>query len=135
MRMRRVSWKHETVLVGPQREDRRVGKEGRAQVRDRPTLRGRSRYGQTLLCKQLDERGTLKPRKAPGKRSKLDEKAMRLLAKDLQQRPWATHSQRAEFLFALSGVSVSEATVCRAVGRLRRSRKKDPEGQQKETSS
>ena len=86
-------------------------------------------------CKQLDERGTLKPRKAPGKRSKLDEKAMRLLAKDLQQRPWATHCQRAEFLFALSGMRVSEATVCRAVGRLRRSRKKDPEGLQKETSS
>jgi hypothetical protein len=34
---------------------------------------------------------------------------MRLLAKDLQQRPWATHSQRVEFLFALSGVRVSEA--------------------------
>src|SRR3712207_3186853 len=79
-------------------------------------------------CKQLDERGTLEPRKAPGKRSKLDEKAMRLLAKDLQQRPWATHSQRVEFLFALSGVSVSEATVCRAVGRLRRSRKKIQRG-------
>ena len=86
-------------------------------------------------CNQLEERGTLKPRKAPGKRSKLDEKAMRLLAKDLQQRPWATHSQRAEFLFALMGVRVSEATVCRAVGRLRRSRKKDPEELQKETSS
>src|SRR3712207_2039383 len=135
MRMRRVSWKHETVLVGPQREDRRVGEEGRAQGRDRPTLRRRSRYGQTLLCNQLDERGTLRPRKAPGKRSKLDEKAMRLLAKDLQQRPWATHSQRAEFLFALSGVRVSEATLCRAVGRLRRSRKKDLEVLQKETSS
>ena len=66
-------------------------------------------------------------RKAPGKRSKLDEKAMRLLAKDLQQRPWATHSQRAQFLFALCGVKASEATVCRAVGRLCRSRKKDPE--------
>ena len=86
-------------------------------------------------CRQLHERGTLKPRKSPGKRSKLDEKAMRLLAKDLQQRPWVTHSQRAEFLFALSGVRVSEATICRAVGRLRRSRNKDPEGQQKETSS
>ena len=86
-------------------------------------------------CRQLHERGTLKPRKAPGKRSKLDEKAMRLLAKDLHQRPWATHSQRGEFLFALTGVRVSEATVCRAVGRLRRSRKKDPEGLQKETSS
>jgi transposase len=87
-------------------------------------------------CKQLDERGTLEPRKAPGKRSKLDEKAMRLLAKDLQQRPWVTHSpERAEFLFALSGVRVSEATLCRAVGRLRRSRKKDLEVLQKETSS
>ncbi len=86
-------------------------------------------------CKQLDERGTLKPRKAPGKRPKLDEKAINLLAEDLQQRPWATHSQRAEFLFAVCGVSVSEATICRAVRRLRRSRKKDPEQQQNETSS
>ena len=86
-------------------------------------------------CKQLDERGTLQPRKAPGRAPKLDEKAMKLLLEDLKERPWATHSQRAEFLFALSGVSVSEATVCRAVGCLNRSRKKDPEGQQNETSS
>jgi transposase len=86
-------------------------------------------------CKQLDERGTLEPRKAPGKRPKLDEKATKLLAKDLQERPWATHAQRVEFLFAVSGLRVSEATVCRAVGRLHRSRKKDLEGQQNETSS
>lgn len=86
-------------------------------------------------CKQLDERGTLEPRKAPGKRPKLDEKARKLLIEDLQQRPWATHAQRAEFLFAVSGISVSEATVCRTVGRLSRSRKKDPRGQQNETSS
>ena len=86
-------------------------------------------------CKQLDERGTLEPRKAPGKRAKLDEKATKLLAKDLQERPWATHSQRAEFLFAVSGVKVSEATVCRAVGRLNRSRKKDPPERQNGTSS
>ena len=85
-------------------------------------------------CKQLDERGTLEPRKAPGRASKLDEKATKLLLEDLEERPWATHSQRAEFLFAASGVRVSEATVCRAVGRLRRNRKKDPSGQQKETS-
>jgi transposase len=86
-------------------------------------------------CKQLDERGTLVPRKAPGKKPKLDEKARKLLAKDLEERPWVTHSQRAEFLLAMSGVRVSEATVCRAVGKLNRSRKKDPEGQQNETSS
>jgi transposase len=86
-------------------------------------------------CKQLDERGTLEPRKAPGKKSKLDEKARKLIAKDLQERPWATHSQRAEFLFAMLGVRVSEATVCRAVGSLHRSRKKGPKEQPKGTSS
>jgi transposase len=86
-------------------------------------------------CKQLDERGTLVPRKAPGKKPKLDEKAKNLLLEDLQERPWATHSQRAEYLLAVAGVSVSEATVCRTVGSLRRSRKKDLERQQNETSS
>jgi transposase len=86
-------------------------------------------------CKQLDERGTLEPRKAPGKKPKLEEKARKLLLEDLKQRPWATHSQRAEFLLAVAGVRVSEATVCRAVRRLNRSRKKDPEGWQNETSS
>ena len=63
---------------------------------DRATLK---RY-----CKQLDERGTLEPKKAPGKRPKLDEKARRLLVEDLKQRPWATHSQRAEYLFAVCRV-------------------------------
>ena len=43
-------------------------------------------------CKQLDECGTLEPRKAPGKKPKLDRKASKLLVEDLQQRPWATHS-------------------------------------------
>jgi transposase len=86
-------------------------------------------------CKQLDERGTLEPRKAPGKKPKLDEKATKLLVEDLEDRPWATHSQRAQFLFAVSGVWVSEATICRAVRRLNSSRKKDLEQPQKGTSS
>src|SRR5919202_3783288 len=77
-------------------------------------------------CKQLDERGTLEPRKAPGKAPKLDEKATRLLTEDLEQRPWATHSQRAEFLLAVLGVRGGEVAVCRGVGRLHRNRKKDP---------
>src|SRR5215212_6645354 len=76
-------------------------------------------------CKQLDERGTLEPRKGPGKEPKLDEKARKLLLEDLRERPWATHSQRAEFLFATCGVSVSEATICRTLRRLSHSRKKD----------
>ena len=34
-------------------------------------------------CKQLDERGTLQPRRAPGKVPKLDKGIMRLLEKTL----------------------------------------------------
>jgi transposase len=64
-------------------------------------------------CKRLDEGGTLEPR---------------LLVEDLERRPWATHSQRAEFLFAVCGVRMSEATVCRTLQRLSHSRKKDPKG-------
>ena len=86
-------------------------------------------------CKQLDERGTLEPRKASGKAPKLDQKARKLLVEDLRERPWATHSQRAEFLHAACGVRVSEATLCRTLQRLSHSRKKDPEAQQNETSS
>jgi transposase len=77
-------------------------------------------------CKRLDERGTLEPSKAPGKKPKLEQKARTLLAEDLQARPWATHSQRAQFLYATCGVSVSEATICRTLERLSHSRKKGP---------
>ena len=79
--------------------------------------------------------GTLEPGKAPGKASKLDEKAKELLVRDLEERPWATHFQRVEFLAAVAGVKVSEATLCRTIKRLSCTRKKEPEGQQKETSS
>ena len=79
-------------------------------------------------CKRLDEGGTLEPRKAPGRAPKLDEKATKLLVEDLERRPWATHSQRAEFLFAVCGVRMSEATVCRTLQCLSHSRKKDPKG-------
>jgi transposase len=79
-------------------------------------------------CKQLDERATLQPRKAPGKAPKLDKKARKLLLVDLEERPWATHSHRAQFLVALLGVRVSEATVCRAVKSLCRSRKRRSKG-------
>jgi transposase len=86
-------------------------------------------------CKQLEERGTLEPRKAPGKAPKLDQKARRLLVEDLEVRPWATHAQRAEFVYATCGVSGSEATVCRTLRRMSHSRKKGPKGLKNETSS
>lgn len=61
---------------------------------DRSTVR---RY-----LKQLDEEGSLSPKKAPGKPSKLNESAMRLLEEDIKSRPWATYRQRSEFLYGIS---------------------------------
>ncbi len=78
--------------------------------------------------KRLDEGGSLAPKRRPGKRPKLDQAAMRLLEEDLAARPWATHRQRSEFLVAVSGVNVSEATICRAIKRLGHSRKKRSAG-------
>jgi transposase len=84
--------------------------------------------------KRLDEDGSLAPKRRPGKRPKLNERAMRLLEEDLGTRPWATHQQRSEFLFRVCGAKVSEATICRAIKRLGHSRKKDRQEQANVTS-
>ncbi len=92
---------------------------------DRSTVR---RY-----LNQLDEEGSLSPKKAPGKPSKLGESAMRLLEQDIRERPWATHRQRSELLYGICGVEVSEATICRAIKRrLNSSRKKDQQSSHRE---
>ena len=85
--------------------------------------------------KQLNEEGSLAPKKAPGSGSKLDESAMRLLEEDIKSRPWATHKQRSAFLFAVCGTMVSETTICRVIKRrLSHSRKKDRPKQPRGTS-
>ena len=71
------------------------------------------------------EEGALDPKKAPGKKRKLDESGMKLLEKDLRARPTATYEQRAEFLDELLGVRVSKSTICRTIKRLGYTRKKD----------
>ena len=84
---------------------------------------------------QLDEEGSLSPKKAPGKTSKLDESAMRLPEQDIKTRPCATHRQRSEYLYGLCGVQISEATICRAIKkRLGNSRKKYLQEPARETS-
>jgi len=66
----------------------------------------------------------LAPKRRPGSKHKLDERAGRLLSADLEERPFATLSQRREYLEALTGISVSNSTVCRQIKRMKHSRKK-----------
>ena len=77
----------------------------------------------------------LEPGKAPGKRPKMDEKVSKLLEEDLKERPFVTLRERCEYVEAISGVSVSRSTMCRAIARLGKTRKKGGESPPSETSS
>ena len=76
----------------------------------------------------------LEPGKAPGKRPKMDERVGKLLEEDLKERPFATLRERCEYVEAVSGVSVSRSTMCRAIARIGSRRKKGGERPQSETS-
>lgn len=78
---------------------------------------------------------SLAPKKRPGLKPKLDEKAIRLLAADLKERPFVTHSHRREYLKAAAGVWVSRSTICRAIARIGSTRKKGGDTLPSATSS
>ena len=77
----------------------------------------------------------LDPVRAPGKRPKMDERVSKLLEEDLEERAFVTLRQRCDYVEAISGVSVSRSTMCRAIARIGSTRKKGGEAPQSETSS
>ena len=77
--------------------------------------------------KLAEEGKPLRPGKAPGKKAKLDESAMKLLEEDMHARPAVIYENRADLLCELLGVRVSKSTICRMVRRLGYTRKKDCE--------
>src|SRR5687768_5320295 len=85
--------------------------------------------------KKADRGESLAPKKSPGSAPKLDEKAAKLLEADLKQRPFATLQERRDYIHALTGLSVSRSTICRAIARLGSSRKKEGGPPQSVTSS
>ena len=77
----------------------------------------------------------LEPAKAPGKRPKMDERLRKLLEEDLNERPFVTLRERCDYIEAISGVSVSRSTMCRAIARVGSTRKKGDGAPRSETSS
>jgi transposase len=67
---------------------------------------------------------SLAPKKSPGSLPKLDKKARRLLTADLAQRPYLTLQERCDYIEAMTGLSVSRSTMCRAIDRIGSTRKK-----------
>ena len=68
---------------------------------------------------------SLAPKRRPGSKPKLDERARKLLEADLEERPAAILPERREFLERVAGVRVSDSTLSRMLRRLGWSRKKD----------
>jgi transposase len=66
----------------------------------------------------------LEPGKAPGKPPKMDERIGKLLEEDLKERPFVTLQQRCDYVEAISGVSMSRSTMCRAIARIGSTRKR-----------
>jgi transposase len=82
------------------------------------------------------ERGeSLAPKKRPGSAPKLDEKARKLLEEDMRERPYLTLRERCDYIEAITGLSVSRSTMCRAIARIGSTRKKGGESPQSATSS
>jgi len=77
----------------------------------------------------------LEPGKAPGKRPKVDERLRKLLEEDLKERPFVTLRQRCAYVEAISGVSLSRSTMCRAIARIGSTRKKGDQAPPNEMSS
>lgn len=85
---------------------------------------------------ELAEQGRpLAPKKRPGSKPKMDQRARRLLEADMEARPAATLSERREYLGRVASVRVSDSTVSRMLRRLGWSRKKDRWEQKSATSS
>lgn len=78
---------------------------------------------------------SLEPGKAPGKRPKIGECERKLLEANLKDRPFATLSDRCDYLRAVAGVRVSRSTVCRSLQRMEQTRKKGGDAPPSETSS
>src|SRR5919107_285062 len=61
---------------------------------------------------------SLAPKKGPGSAPKLAEKARRLLAADLEERPYLTLQERRHYIEAMTGLAVSRSTMRRTIARI-----------------
>ena len=95
---------------------------------------GVSRSSVKRYAKLVEEGRPLSPKKRPGSKPKMDERATKLLEADVERHPAATLSERREFLQKAAGVGVSDSTLSRMLRRLGWSRKKGVWVRARETS-
>src|SRR5215207_4035612 len=130
----RASWRHERIFRRPKREDRPSAQARDGQEPSRPHLLRLAVLRQTL-CQTRRGGSLARPKKRPGSKPKIDERARKLLEEDLKERPFITLQQRCEYLRVVAGLEVSRSTMCRAIKRMDSTRKKGVDQPQNATSS
>jgi transposase len=86
-------------------------------------------------AKLAEEGRSLTPKKRPGSKPKLDERASKLLEEDIKERPFITLQRRCEYLCSIASLEVSRSTMCRAIKRMNSTRKKGEDRPKNATSS
>ena len=86
-------------------------------------------------AKMDEEDRSLAPKKRPGSKPEIDERASKLLEEDIKERPFITVQQRCEYLRVVGSVEVSRSTMCRAIKRMNATRKKGVDQLQNARSS
>jgi hypothetical protein len=122
------TWSDERLLRRPHKEGSLRRRRRDVQGPGGPYLLREPLLGQTLRVQQ-GQKGRIPraPKKSPGSLPKLDEKATRLLAADLEERPYLTLRERCDYVETMTGLAVSRSTMCRAIARLGPTRKKGDE--------
>ena len=130
-----TTWLHERLFRRPSREDSRcpVGR-GISKSQAARTF-GVSLSSVKRYVKKAHHGESLAPKKSPGSAPKLDERAIKLLEEDLEERPFATLRDRCDYMEVVTGLFVSRSTMCRAIARIGTTRKKGDGTQRSATSS
>ena len=129
------TWPYERLLGRPQMEDSLRRGRRHAQGPGGPHLLREPLLSVKRYVEKAQRGELLAPKKRPGSAPKLDEKAMKLLEEDLKERPYLTLQERRDYVEAVSGISVSRSTMCRAIARIGLTRKKGGDQPPSATSS
>jgi hypothetical protein len=124
--VRRLAQKGAKVVIADVSDERGEALAREVGASRTATIEGWDLHRQALRHQSPKTRA-LEPGKAPGKRPKMDEPVRKLLEEDLKERPFVTLQERCDYVEAISGVSVSRSTMCRAIARIGSTRKKGAE--------
>ncbi len=113
----RASSVHEGLFRRPAKEDPPSSRPRDAKKRGCKDLRGKSLFVKRYAAARREGK-PLTPKKHPGSKPKLDERARKILQADVERRPAITLKQRSRFLKEMVGVSVSESTLSRLLRKM-----------------